>query len=98
MIGRIPAFGHLGVPFSGKTGPVTGFTKEIHIELLNRIRSGGIMPARGSVTASGKPGQDGRTTHPADGLADEGIVEPGTIGGQLIDIGCLDQGMTVTSK
>ena len=56
VIGSVPALRHLGVPFAGKTGPVTGFAKEIDVEFPDRIRTGGIMPARRAITASGKPG------------------------------------------
>ena len=55
MIGGLPALGHLSMPFARKTGSVTGFTKMIHIEFPDRIRTGGIMPARRAITASGKP-------------------------------------------
>ena len=98
MIGGLPALGHLGMPFTGKTGPVTGFAKEIHIEFPDRIRAGGVMPTRRAITASGKPGQDGGPADPTNGLAHVGIREPCAPGSQTINIGCLDQGMTIAAS
>lgn len=98
VIGGVPALGHLGVPFAGKTGPVTGFAKEIDVEFPDRVGTGGVMPARGAITASGKASQDGGPADPADGLANVGIGESCAPGSQTIDVGCLDQGVTVASE
>ena len=56
------------------------------------------MPTRRAITASGKPGQDGGPADPTNGLAHVGIREPCAPGSQTINIGCLDQGMTITSE
>ena len=86
VVGRIPTLGHLGVPFARKTGPVTGFSKEINIEFHDRLRTGGVMSARCPITASGKPSQDSGSTHPTNSLAYIGIGESCASSSQLVDV------------
>ena len=98
MILRLPALGHLSVPFAGKTGPVTSLAKQVDVELPDRLGTGSIMSARRAITASGETGQDRGATDPADRLADAGIGESRTTGSQPIDGRCFDQGVTVASE
>ena len=98
MILRLPALGHLGVPFAGKTSPVTSLAKQVDVELPDRLGAGSIMPARRAITPSGQTGQDRGATDPTDRLADAGIGESRTTGSQSIDGRCFDQGVTVASE
>lgn len=86
------------VPFAIVAGAVVVFTKEVGIE--NRYGFGGssISLAGVTIAACGETGENGGPTGPADGVADESLLETGAAFGESVDIGRLNDGISVAAE
>ena len=71
VIGGFPAFRHLSVPLSRKTGAIARLAQEVDVEFLNDLGTSGVMPTRGTVASSRETGQYRSSADPADGLTDK---------------------------
>ena len=97
VIRLIVSLGHLGMPLAEVTGAVAFVSKDVRIECLDGISAGEFVISRGAVAATGQSCENRRAAHPADGVADVGIVEPGAAFREPIDVGCLNDGVSVTA-
>ena len=98
VILTLPALRHLGVPFSEVSRAIAVLAKDVRVEGFDRGGSGKLGVALGAVATTRQSGEDRGTADPADRLADEGILETGTLLGKSVDVRCFDHLVAITSK
>ena len=89
---------HLGVPFPKVAGAVPVLTQQIAVEGFDCCWRCGVRIARGSKAAASQPTEDCRATDPTDRMTDTGVIEPRAFSGQGIDVGGLNNGISIATQ
>jgi len=86
------------VPFSVVAGAVVILAEKVGIENRYGFGSGPISLAGVTIAACGETGENGGPTGPADGVADESLLETGAAFGESVDIGRFNDGVSVAAE